>query len=148
MKRYTLPILLGLTVTLLALAPQLRADGTDHANDSHAMAANVNSHGDSSDLRHADAWGSNGDWDTAKGMCSGNGDNDGDDNDNDNGHGKKHGKRNHGNSGSGSGGDCGGDSSSGSGSTSASTPEPSSLLLLLTAFVATALSFVVKKAAA
>ena len=108
---------------LLALAPQLRADGSDHFDYDHGntIAATSSAHNDMD--WHSNAWrddddhdrhvdGNSGGW----GMCTG-----------------------HGGSGS--------DSDPGSGSTSVSTPEPSSLFLLLSGLVAAAVSLALKKVA-
>jgi uncharacterized membrane protein YgcG len=135
-KRYGLTVVvLGIAAILLALAPQLRADGTDHFNDGYAMASRSTSTHDS-DLIHADAWTSDGTWNTSRAMCSGMGNN---------------GDGNTGSTGTGSSGNTGssggGTTTGGSGTTSASTPEPSSLFLLLTAFAAVAVGLALKKAA-
>lgn len=112
---------------LLALAPQLRADGYDHFHYDHGntIASTSSSHHDADwhsnawrdddDNRHVD--GNSGGW----GMSMG-----------------------HGSSGSDS--DSGSDS--GSGSMDVSTPEPSSLFLLLSGIVAAAAGLALKKVAA
>jgi hypothetical protein len=134
MKRYSLAIFLGLTAMLLVLAPQLRADGTDHFNYSDHSSAMVS--GSNGDVSHADAWRSDNAFNTAKSMCSGMGNN----------------NNNNGNTGNGNNGSSGsgnsGSTSTGSSTTSSSTPEPSSLILLLSAFMAGAIGFALKKVAA
>jgi hypothetical protein len=107
MKRYSLVAFLGLTVMLLALSPQLRADGCDHFNYEHGntIAATSTSHNDM-DATHSDTWRDNDDHDrhadggAGNGWCMGKG-------------------------------SSSSSSPSASDSMHASTPEPSSLLLLL-----------------
>ena len=146
-KRYSLAVILGMTVMLLALAPQLRADRTDHKDSDHwsAMSSAKSHGGDSdSDLKHADAWRSDNAWHKAKAMCSNDGD--GDSDDNGNGNNGNSGNSNTGGSGSsGNGGNMGG---SGTGTMSSTTPEPSSLVLLLSALVAAAAGAALKKVVA
>jgi hypothetical protein len=149
-KRYSLAVILGMTTILLALAPQLRADRTDHKDSDHWDAmSSAKSHGrdSDSDLKHADAWRSDGDWHRAKAMCSGDGDGDGDDNGNGNNGNSNNGNGNtggSGNSGNG-GGNMGG---TGTGTTTAATPEPSSLVLLLSALIAATAGAALKKVVA
>ena len=146
-KRYSLAVILGMTTMLLALAPQLRADRTDHQDNDHWNAmSSAKSHGrdGDSDLKHADAWRSDDNWHRAKAMCSGDGDGDGDGDDNGN---SNNGNGNTG--GSGSSGNGGGNlGGTGIGTTTAATPEPSSLVLLLSALIAVTAGAALKKVVA
>lgn len=118
MKRYSLVVFLGLTLMLLALAPQLRADGCDHFN--YTEHGNTLASSQDSVVTHSNAWRDNDDHRhsfAGSGMCW--------------------------NGGSGSGSDP----ESGSGSQDASTPEPSSLFLLVSSLLAAAVGMALKKAA-
>jgi hypothetical protein len=124
MKRYSLAVVLGLTVMLLALAPQLRADGTDHFTYDHGnvIVATHSSHADSD---------SNHDWNTAEGFCS-----------------SAHSNPVKLGSSSGSNGGSNANCSTGMGgstSSTSSTPEPSSLVLLLSGLMAAAAGLTLKK---
>jgi len=156
-KRDRLAVILGITTMLLALAPQLCADRTDHfkGNDHWNAMRSAESRGRDSDadLKHADAWRSDNDWHNAKAMCSGNGDGTSNDNGNGNNGNGNNGNSNNGNGnsgGSGSSGNGGGNmGGSGTGTTTtAATPEPSSLVLLLSALLAAAAGAALKKVVA
>lgn len=130
MKRYSLAVVLGLTVMLLALAPQqLRADGTDQFTYDHgnAIVATHSSHADSD---------SNHDWNTAEGFCSSAHSNP-----------VKLGSSSGSNANS-SNGDCSNMGGSGNGGSTTSTPEPSSLVLLLSGLMAAAVGLALKKVVA
>jgi hypothetical protein len=62
MKRFSLSVVLSLTITLLAFAPQLRADSCDHVTtDSiHGNTIASFSSANDGDARHWEAWASNG----------------------------------------------------------------------------------------
>lgn len=126
MKRYSLAVVLGLTVMLLALAPQLRADGTDHFTYNHgnAILATHSSHADS-DSDH--------DWNTAEGLCSS---------------AHSHSVRLGSSSGSNANSDCSTTGGSSDGGSATSTPEPSSLILLLSGLMAAAVGLTLKKVVA
>jgi len=125
MKQFSMVVILGLTLMLLALAPQLRADGCDHFNYEHGNTIAATS-----------SWSWNHDMDSHSNAWR-------DDDDDRRGDGNWGGwgmHVSHTNSGS--------DADSGSVSVDVSTPEPSSLFLLLSGLVAAAVGFAVKKVAA
>jgi hypothetical protein len=139
MKRYSLAVVfLGLAAMLLALAPQVRADGIDHFNYSDHSNAVVS--GSNGDVTHAADWRSDDALNTAKSMCMGMGNHDNNNGNTGSGNGNNGGT---GNTGSNTGGNTG------SGTTSSSTtPEPSSLILLLSALMAGAVGLALKKVVA
>jgi len=133
MNRYGTAIVFGLIVTLLAIAPQLRADGTDKFNyDEHNNTILTTSYEKDGDQGHS--------WWADK------------DNDHDWRHHWHIWHHDSGGANFGSGiGDLGGaktDSDSGPGSTAMLAPEPSTLLLILSGFLAAGLGLALKKAAA
>jgi hypothetical protein len=125
MKRFSMAVILGLTLMLLALAPQLRADGYDHFNYEHGNTLAATSSSPYDVDAHSNAWR--------------------DDDDDRRGDGNWGGWGMHvSHSASGSDADSG---YSGSVSMDVSTPEPSSLLLLLSGLAAAAVGFALKKVA-
>lgn len=122
MKRFSMVVILGLTLMLLALAPQLRADGYDHFNYEHGNTIVDTSAWNHDMDSHSNAWR---------------------DDDDDRGDGNWGGWGMHvSHSASGL------DADSGSVSMDVSAPEPSSLFLLLGGLAAAAVGFALKKVAA
>ena len=122
MKRFRMAVILGLTLMLMALAPQLRADGYDHFNYEHGNTIVDTSSWNHDMDSHSNAWR---------------------DDDDDRGDGNWGGWDMHvSHSASGS------DADSGSVSMDVSAPEPSSLFLLLGGLAAAAVGFALKKVAA